>query len=80
MNWFEGLVTFIIIWWMVLFMVLPWGVRIPAEGEVAKGHATSAPLTPRLWRKLLVTSGIALVLWVVAFALASSDLISFRNG
>ncbi|HUI17489.1 MAG TPA: DUF1467 family protein [Alphaproteobacteria bacterium] len=80
MTWFEGLVTFIIIWWLVLFMVLPWGVRIPAEGEAEKGHATSAPLRPRLWLKVLVTTGIALVLWGLAFALASSDLISFRNG
>jgi len=80
MNWFEALVTFIIIWWMVLFTVLPWGVRTPGEGEAGKGHATSAPLKPRLWLKALVTTGIALVLWGVAFALASSDLISFRNG
>ncbi len=78
MSWFEGLVTFIIIWWMVLFTVLPWGVRIPANPE--KGHATSAPTRPRLWLKLAVTSGIALLLWAVAYWLAASDLISFRGG
>ncbi len=80
MNWFEGLVTFAIIWWMVLFMVLPWGVRIPDPGEVEAGHATSAPKRPQLWRKILVTSAISLVLWGLAFALAATDLISFRNG
>lgn len=79
MTWFESLVTFVIIWWMVLFMVLPWGVRTPDEGEVERGHATSAPKQPRLWRKVLVTTGIALVLWGLAFGLAASDLISFRG-
>ncbi len=78
MTWFEGLVTFVIIWWMVLFTVLPWGVRIPDSPE--KGHATSAPMRPRLWLKLGVTSGIALLLWAVAYWLAASDLISFRGG
>jgi predicted secreted protein len=78
MTWFEGLVAFVIIWWLVLFMVLPWGVRIP--DEVEQGHATSAPAKPKLWQKALVTTGIAIALWGVAYWLASSDLISFRNG
>ncbi len=78
MTWFEGLVTFVIIWWMVLFTVLPWGVRIPDNPE--KGHATSAPIRPRLWLKLAVTSGIALLLWAIAYWLAASNLISFRGG
>lgn len=78
MTWFEGLVTFVIIWWMVLFTVLPWGVRVPDNPE--KGHATSAPTRPRLLLKLAVTSGIAVLLWGIAYWLAASNLISFRGG
>ena len=78
MTWFEGLVTFVIIWWMVLFTVLPWGVRIPDVPE--KGHATSAPVRPRLWLKLSVTTAIAVLLWGIAYWLAASNLISFREG
>lgn len=78
MTWFEGMVTFVIIWWMVLFTVLPWGVRIPETPE--KGHATSAPIRPRLWLKLTVTTCIAVLLWGIAFWLAASGLISFRGG
>jgi predicted secreted protein len=78
MNWFEGLVAFVIIWWLLFFMVLPWGVQVP--DQVEKGHATSAPAKPQLWRKMAVTTGIALVVWGVAYWLASTDLISFRNG
>lgn len=78
MTWFEGLVTFVIIWWMVLFTVLPWGVRIPDVPE--KGHATSAPVRPRLWLKLSVTTAVAVLLWGIAYWLAASNLISFREG
>jgi predicted secreted protein len=78
MTWFEGLVAFIIIWWLVLFMVLPWGVQIPEAAE--KGHATSAPVKPRLWLKMTVTTGISIVLWGFAYWLSVSDLVSFRDG
>jgi predicted secreted protein len=78
MTWFEGLVAFVIIWWLVLFMVLPWGVRIP--DEVEPGHASSAPARPRILFKMLTTTAIAVFLWGIAYWLAASDLISFRNG
>ena len=46
MNWFSGIVVFVIIWWVVFFMALPIGVRSPDEAgvEVEQGHATSAPV------------------------------------
>ncbi len=27
MDWATALATYVIIWWLVMFMVLPWGVR-----------------------------------------------------
>ena len=41
MTWFTGLMVYVILWFLVLFMVLPFGVKVP--GEVEKGHAPSAP-------------------------------------
>ena len=76
MNWFSGLLVYVMIWWVVLFTVLPWGVKVPDEHE--PGHATSAPAKPMLLRKFLVTSVIAAVLWVLVYYLIESDLISFR--
>lgn len=32
MGWFTGCVLYLLIWWTVLFAVLPLGVR-PASGE-----------------------------------------------
>ena len=61
---------------MVLFAVLPWGVRVPEKPEI--GHATSAPERPMLWRKAGITSLISAVLWLAAYALIRSDLIPLR--
>ncbi len=76
-NWFTGALVYVMIWWVVIFAVLPWGVRVPDEPE--PGHAASAPETPMMARKLLVTTAIATVLWVIAYLIIESDWISFRQ-
>ncbi|HEX9791511.1 MAG TPA: DUF1467 family protein [Kiloniellales bacterium] len=75
-TWFSGILVYVIIWWVVFFAVLPWGVRVPETHE--PGHATSAPERPMLWRKVAITSLIAAVLWVVAYLLIESDLLPVR--
>lgn len=52
--------VFLIIWWVVWFMVLPFGVRPPAQPE--PGHAPSAPEKPMLVRKLVITTIITAVI------------------
>lgn len=73
----TGIAVYFVIWWIVLFAVLPWGIKIPDRPE--KGHATSAPEHPRLGLKALITSGVAAVLWLVFFLINYYDLISFRR-
>ena len=65
-----------IIWWTVLFAVLPWGIRVPDRHE--PGHATSAPERPLLWRKAAITSLISAALWVAVYFLIETDLIPVR--
>jgi len=81
MTWFSGVVVYVILWWLVFFMTLPFGIRAPHEvgEEVGEGHAPSAPIRPRLWLKAGITTAVAAVLWFGAYWLISSDLISFRN-
>ena len=76
MNWFTGLMVYIIAWWMVLFTVLPWGNRAPEQAE--PGHAESAPEKPRLWLKALVTTVIASIIWGVIYWVIEADIITFR--
>ena len=50
MTWFAAGVIFVIVWWLVLFMVLPFGASPP--DEVEPGMAPSAPARPRMGLKI----------------------------
>jgi predicted secreted protein len=78
MGLVSGIVVFIIIWWTVIFAVLPWGVR-PEVDDVKPGHQVGAPVHPRMWRKVLITTAIAVVLWVVIELLIVGNVFSFRD-
>lgn len=77
MNWFVGIATYIVLWWISIFAVLPWGVKPAEEGDL--GKAAGAPANPRLWLKVGMTSIVAGVLWLFVYWLINSDLISFRT-
>jgi len=76
MTWLTGVMVYVVIWWMVLLMVLPWGVKVPKIPE--PGHATSAPQNPMMWRKALITTLIAAVLWGIAYWLIESEWLTLR--
>ncbi|WP_374376287.1 DUF1467 family protein [Dongia sp.] len=56
---------FLIIWWLALFAVLPWGVRRQESDEV--GHDPGAPANPMLLKKAAITTVIAVVIWGAYF-------------
>ena len=78
MDVVSGIVVYILLWWWVLFMTLPFGAKAPEKVE--KGHATSAPERPQLVKKMLITSLIAGLLWVGVDAIIQSGIFSFRDG
>ncbi len=79
MGWFNGCVLYVLIWWVALFAVLPWGVRPRAEPDGLSGWR-GAPEHPHLLRALLVTTIAAGVVWLGAYWLISSPYLSFREG
>jgi len=70
-------VVFVITWWTVLFLVLPWGNRPRAEPET--GHAASAPERPRIGIKMLITTLITMIIWVIIFVVIRGEFFSFRE-
>ena len=76
MTWFAAGVVFVIVWWLVLFMVLPFGARPPDEPE--PGMAPSAPARPRMGLKIAVTTVIAAALTALLLWLIQSGLIQLR--
>ncbi len=76
MSIYEGIVTFAVSWWLVLFMVLPWGAR-PAD-EPVPGTVPSAPARPRLLLKFAVTTVLALLVTLAIKAVVESGLVDLR--
>ncbi len=81
MTLVSGLMIYAIIWWMVLFMVLPFGVRTADEAgeELTEGQAASAPVRPRIFRKMLITTLISAVIMGAIVAIVEAELIDFRG-
>jgi predicted secreted protein len=79
MNWFTGVVLFVIIWWTALFAVLPFGTRPVTQADDTSGWR-GAPERPRLLMKVIVTTIVTCFLWTGSYLLIRSDYISFRHG
>jgi predicted secreted protein len=66
MSLFSAFVVYLLIWWITLFGVLPFGIRGQAEeGEVIKGSEPGAPVESGMKRKIILTTLIATLIWVV---------------
>lgn len=76
MDIFTAIATFVIFWWISLFLTFPIGVTTQAEtGEIVKGSAKSAPSSIDWKKKLFVASIVAAVLWVTFFVLILLNII-----
>jgi predicted secreted protein len=64
MSLLAAFAVYFVIWWTVLFCILPLDIRSQAEaGDVAHGTEPGAPVAPQLARKALITSAVALVVF-----------------
>lgn len=74
----TSLLVYAIIWWLVIFMVLPWGNRPIDAADVAKGHAAGAPARPRMLAKAGITTVIATIIFAIFYWVHSLGWISIR--
>ena len=80
MSLATAIAIYFIIWWVVLFMVLPWGVRSQEEGgNVVSGSDPGAPVIPRLWWKLIWTTAISCVVFALCVVVYVNRLVT-RDG
>jgi predicted secreted protein len=76
-----GLAIYFIIWWIVLFAMLPFGVRTAEEsGEKAgPGFAESAPQKPRLLPKMLATTVVSAIIFAGVYAVVAHHVITLDD-
>lgn len=71
-----SIAIYFIIWWTVLFAVLPLGVRTQGEdNNVVPGTPESAPSAPRMLRVFLLNTVIAAVVFAVVWVIITYRLI-----
>jgi predicted secreted protein len=65
---------YIVIWWLTLFVVLPFGVKTQGEaGDVVDGTPESAPVAPRILRTLIINTFVAAVTFVFVWCALEYD-------
>ena len=80
MSLTTAIAIYFIVWWVVLFAVLPFGVRSQQEsGAVAPGTDPGAPAIANLKGKLLWTTLIAGVVFALFFVVYSYRLITIDD-
>ena len=63
MTWVSFAALFFVVWWLVLFAVLPFGHRSQDDAdEVTLGTVSSAPRGPHMLRAVLWTALVTAVL------------------
>jgi predicted secreted protein len=77
MTIFTGIIVYLLIFWTVLFTVLPWGNA--AAEDVEPGHVGSAPANPRLKQKFLITLLVSALIWCIIAFLIHIEVIDFYD-
>ncbi|MFN3522977.1 MAG: DUF1467 family protein [Phenylobacterium sp.] len=69
MTPFTAVATYLVLWWTVLFAVLPIGVQSHHEAGIDRGDGgdPGAPVDPKLKRKFITTTWVSAVLFVLVW-------------
>ncbi|MDR7035220.1 DUF1467 family protein [Mesorhizobium sp. BE184] len=63
MSWVSLTALFFVVWWTVLFAILPFGLKTQDDdSDVTLGTVSSAPRGPHMLRAVLWTTLVTLVL------------------
>jgi predicted secreted protein len=68
--------VYFVLWWIVLFAVLPWGVKSQEEaGDISPGSDPGAPARPLLLRKAIATTLVSAAIMALGYAAWALGLI-----
>ena len=74
----TAIAIYFIIWWTVLFAMLPIGVRTSEEAgeKITPGNAESAPHMPNLLPKMVATTVVSSIIFVALYAIIVHHVIT----
>ncbi|MGH6985912.1 MAG: DUF1467 family protein [Caulobacteraceae bacterium] len=81
MDLATSISAYLLIWWVTLFAVLPIGNRSYAEEglEVPGGGDPAAPVEPRLKKKFLTTTWVAVIPFALLWLTVHFHLVSLPH-
>tara|TARA_B110000259_G_C13957439_1_gene379330 strand:- start:815 stop:1084 length:270 start_codon:yes stop_codon:yes gene_type:complete len=62
-----SIIIFLLIWWLMLFIVLPLNISDKAEKVIEDGNDTGAPNNPQIFKKFLITTIISIIIWSIMY-------------
>ena len=75
-----AIAIYIVIWWTVLFAVLPIGLRTQGDDDViVPGTPESAPTAPRLVRVVLLTTAISALVFAALWAAVTYGVLDLEQ-
>ena len=77
MTLVTGATVYFVIWWLTLFVVLPFGVR--RQTDVEKGNDPGAPVRARMLTKFATNTVLAFLVWLVVYVIVEFDLITLND-
>ena len=70
MSWFSGAAVFFILWWLVLFAMLPLSLKTQDDDQnITLGTVSSAPRGPHMLRAIIRTTLVTCVIFAALYVL-----------
>ena len=73
-----SIVVFVCLWWIVFFALLPIDVNRKTEGNI-RGIDPGAPENPKLLKKIIYSSLITSIIFIIIYILVRYEYLNLRN-
>ncbi len=76
-----SIIVYVLIWWVIFFSVLPFGVQSNKEvfKEKIEGIDPGAPKNPKIAKKFLITTLITSLIFLVIYYLVYNNVLNLRE-
>lgn len=76
----SGIVMFLTLWFLTMFVTLPIGLRTQGDDKkITPGTQASVPTNFRLKRTVLIVTGVTIVIWTILFLIITSGIITVHD-
>ena len=76
----TGFAIYFVLWWIVLFLTLPFGIRSQHEdGGGSPGTDPGAPIASRMGRKLIWTTLLSVMIYAAGLAAYYAGLLNIER-